>query len=107
MKIYYIAVSSWDGNHAYTLDYIRPFLSKQKRDEAYEKMKLSPAYKKGDIWLNIDEDEVEDAPEEAVEGTIICYNDDTYAVESCCLDNKEHHHHSGDKVRIIVCKKED
>ena len=47
MKIYYIAVSSWDGNHAYTLDYIRPFLSKQKRDEAYEKMKLSPAYKKG------------------------------------------------------------
>lgn len=44
---------------------------------------------------------------EAVEGTIICYNDETYSVVSCCFDNKEHHHRSGDKVRIIVCKKED
>lgn len=44
---------------------------------------------------------------EAVEGTIICYNDETYSVESCCFDNKEHYHHSGDKARIIVLPKED
>ena len=44
---------------------------------------------------------------DAVEGFIICYNDDTYAVESCCLDNKEHHHHSGDKVKLIIVKQDD
>ena len=43
---------------------------------------------------------------EAVEGTIICYNDETYSVESCCFDNKEHHHHSGDKVKLIVIKED-
>ena len=44
---------------------------------------------------------------DAVEGFIICYNDDTYAVESCCLDNKEHHHPSGDKVKLIIVKQDD
>ena len=64
MKIYYIAISSWDGNHAYTFDYIRPFLSEQKRDEALAKMKEYPAQKKGDIVFDAEEDEVEDAPKE-------------------------------------------
>ena len=64
MIIYYIAVSSWGGNHAYTFDYIRPFLSKQNRDEALKKMKESPAYKRGDIWLDAEEDEVEDVLKE-------------------------------------------
>lgn len=64
MKIYYIAVSSWDGNHAYTFDYIRLFLSEQKRDEALAKMRESCSYKKGDILLYAEEDEVEDAPKE-------------------------------------------
>lgn len=63
MKIYYIAVSSWDGSH-YTFDYIRQFLSEQKRDEALAKMKESRAHKKGDIVLYAEEDEVEDAPKE-------------------------------------------
>ena len=64
MKVYYIAVSSWDGNHAYTMDYIRLFLSKQNRDDALAKMKEFPCYKKGDIWLDADEDEIEDATKE-------------------------------------------
>ena len=64
MKIYFIAVSSWDGNHAYTLDYIRPFLSKQNRDDALAKMKESPAFEKGYIWLDADEEEIEDATKE-------------------------------------------
>lgn len=64
MKVYYIAVSSWDGNRAYTFDYIRPFLSKQNRDDALSKMKESPAYKKGDLWLDAEEDEIEDATKE-------------------------------------------
>lgn len=64
MKIYYIVISSWDYMSSYSFDRIRPFLTKEKRDEAYEKMRLSPAYKNGDIWLNVDEDEVEDAPKE-------------------------------------------
>lgn len=103
MKIYYIEVSSWDGSHAYTLDYIRPFLTKEKRDEAYEKMRLSPAYKRGDIWLNIDEDEVEDAPEEAVEGRI------EYVNGFATLDNVVLHprdYKNGQKVRIIVNEEE-
>lgn len=64
MKIYYIVVSSWDGNLAYTLDYIRPFLSKQNRDEAFKKMNESTTCKRGDLYLYTDEDEVEDAPKE-------------------------------------------
>ena len=64
MTIYYIAVTSWDGSHAYTFDYIRPFLAKQKRDEALKKMKESPACKRGDLWLYAEEEDVEDAPEE-------------------------------------------
>ena len=59
MTIYYIAVSSWDG-HAYTFDYIRPFISKEKRDEVLKKMKEAPSFKQGDISLYADEDEVED-----------------------------------------------
>ena len=38
MKIYYIAVSSWDGR-AYTFDYNEFFSSKQERDAAYEKLR--------------------------------------------------------------------
>ena len=38
MKIYYIAISSWDGR-AYTFDYNEFFLSKQERDAAYEKLR--------------------------------------------------------------------
>ena len=37
MKIYYIAVSSWDGR-AYTFDYNEFFSSKQEMDAAYEKL---------------------------------------------------------------------
>lgn len=59
MTIYYIAVSSWDG-HAYTFDYIRPFISKEKRDEALKKMKEAPSFKQGNISLYADEEEVED-----------------------------------------------
>jgi hypothetical protein len=61
MTIYYIAVSSWDG-HAYTFDYIRPFLTKEKRDEVFKKMEDASACKRGDIWLAVGEEEVEDAP---------------------------------------------
>ena len=104
MKIYYIAVSSWDGNHAYTLDYIRPFLSKQKRDEAYEKMKLYPAYKKGDIWLNTDEDEVEDAPEEAVEGEVVQDIQGVNRVKS--FSKVPDWLHFGQKVKIIIVKED-
>lgn len=63
MTIYYIAVSSWDGIHAYTFDYIRPFLTEQKRDETLKRMKESPAYKRGDLWLNTGEEDIEDTPE--------------------------------------------
>ena len=38
MKIYYIAVSSWDGR-AYTFDYNEFFFSEQERDAAYEKLR--------------------------------------------------------------------
>ena len=64
MTIYYIAVTSWDGSRAYTFDYIRPFLTKQKRDEALKKMEESPAYKRGDLWLYAEEEDVEDAPKD-------------------------------------------
>ena len=105
MKIYYNAVSSWDGNH-YTLDCIRPFLTKQKRNEAYEKMRLAAAYKNGDICLNVDEDEVEDAPEEAMEGTMYEQPDGTTFLD-CQASFPEGTFHHEDKVRVILCKKED
>ena len=38
MKIYYIAVSSWDGR-AYTFDYNEFFFSEQEMDAAYEKLR--------------------------------------------------------------------
>ena len=59
MLVYYIAVSSWDGR-AYTFDYIRPFLTREKRDEVLKKIEEGPSYKRGDLWLNVGEDEFED-----------------------------------------------
>lgn len=59
MTIYYIAVSSWGGS-SYSFDYIRPFLTKEKRDEVFKKMKEAPAYKRGDLLLNTGEEDIED-----------------------------------------------
>lgn len=59
MKIYYIAVSSWDGS-SYSFDYIRPFLTEEKRDEVLKKMEEVPAYKRGDLLLNTGEEDIED-----------------------------------------------
>ena len=58
MTVYYIAVSGWDG-YKYSFDYIRPFASEEKRDEAYERMKETPAYKNAWIDLAIGEEEIE------------------------------------------------
>lgn len=45
----------------------------------------------------------EEMMKDAVEGTVICYCDGTYCVESCCFDNNGHYK-SGDKVKILIVK---
>jgi hypothetical protein len=63
MTIYYIAVSSWDGR-AYTFDYIIPFLSKEQRNERFERMKNHKPYNSADYNLVRQEDDIEDTLKE-------------------------------------------
>ena len=100
MTIYYIAVTSWDGSRAYTFDYIRPFLTKQKRDEALAKMVESAAYKYGNLDLHVEEGEVEDFSDEAVEGEVFYNPYPTISLDDC----KDYDLKDGDKVRIIIVK---
>lgn len=50
MKIYCIVEQGWGGTH-YNPDDVYCFSSEEKRNAAYERLEMSPSYKKGDIDL--------------------------------------------------------
>ncbi len=112
MKVYYIAVSSWDGSRAYTFDYILPFLTKQGRNDAIKRIEETPSFKKGDITFHIGQEDIQDLQKEAVEwdytledGRIEIEGDPLPCLNPI-LNLPYPKFKPGDKVKLIIVKED-
>ena len=102
MKVYYIAVSSWDGSRAYTFDYILPFLTEQGRNDAIKRIEENPSFKKGDITFHIGQEDIQDLQKEAVEGIVTTRS----MAGNIVTAHLDHTYKDGQKVNLIIIEED-